>query len=87
MSTQPAPGMRTDRHAEIPLRSVKVHGRVRGLLFELSVEQSYENTSTKNVEAVYTFPVPLRAALLGLEMKIGERELTAVVARKVAAGQ
>ena len=87
MRTQAAPGMRTDRHTDVPLRSVSVHGRVRGLLFELSVEQSYENTSSRNVEAVYTFPVPLRAVLLGLEMKIGEKELTAVAARKEAAAE
>jgi Ca-activated chloride channel family protein len=77
--------MRTERQTDIPLRSVSVRGRVRGLLFELSVEQSYENASSRNVEAVYTFPVPLRAVLLGLDMRIGDRELTAVAARKEAA--
>ena len=62
-------------------------GRLTGLLFELSVEQTFENAGEKNIEAVYTFPVPHRAVLLGLELEIGERKLSAVAVRKQAASK
>jgi len=67
----------TTAGASIPLVGVNATGRLDGLLFELEVEQRYQNRSTTNIEAVYTFPVPLRAAFLGLEIEIGARRLIA----------
>jgi Ca-activated chloride channel family protein len=64
-----------------------MNGRVRGALFELEVEQHYENLSAHNVETVYTFPLPLHAVLLGLEVQIGERHLTARALRTTAAAE
>ena len=61
----------------VPLTGVQATGRLNGLLFELEVEQRYENRSGTNIEAVYTFPVPLEAAFLGLEIEIGARRLIA----------
>ena len=74
------------RHGEaMALRGVTASGKVRGLLFELSVEQRYRNPGNANVEAVYTFPLPFEAVLLGLDVHIGERSSTAaVVERKQA---
>ncbi len=61
------------------LQSVKAEGSVRGLLFELSVEQRYLNASDASVEAVYTFPVPWNAVLLGVECVLGDRTLQGTV--------
>jgi len=55
---------------------------VRGLLFELTVEQCYRNPGRKNIEAVYTFPLPFEAVLLDLDVQIGARKLAAVVVEK-----
>lgn len=71
----------------VPLRGVTARGRLTGLLFELSVEQSYENTGDSNIEAVYTFPVPHRATLLSLDLEIGERKLSGVAVRKQVASR
>lgn len=71
----------------IPLRGVTARGRLTGLLFELSVEQCYENTGDTNIEAVYTFPIPHHAVLLGLDLEIGERKLSGVATRKQAASR
>jgi hypothetical protein len=38
---------------------------------EVAVEQSYCNPRDTNIEAVYSFPLPLGAVLLGLEVEIG----------------
>lgn len=67
------------------LRSVRALGAVTGLLFELSVEQRYVNPGKKNVEAVYTFPLPFGAVLLGMEFVLGEKTLSAVVVAKAQA--
>lgn len=69
----------------VPLKGVTARGRLTGLLFELTVEQTYENSGSSNIEAEYTFPVPHRAVLLGLEVRIGERELKAVAVRRQTA--
>lgn len=61
------------------LQSVRAEGSVHGLLFELSVEQHYLNASDDNVEAVYTFPVPWNAVLLGVECVLGEKTLQGTV--------
>ncbi len=63
----------------LPLQAVSAHGRLEGLLFELAVEQRYCNRGERAIEAVFTFPVPSRAVLLGLELQLGERRLEALV--------
>ncbi|MCL4790823.1 MAG: VWA domain-containing protein [Gammaproteobacteria bacterium] len=73
--------------AAVPLRGVSASGRLNGLLFELTVEQSYENTGRNNIEAVYTFPIPHHAVLLGLELEIGERKLSGVAVRRKDASE
>jgi len=67
------------------LEGVTARGAVRGLLFELTVEQRYRNPGTKNVEAVYTFPLPFEAVLLDLDVEINGRKLSALVVEKKAA--
>lgn len=57
-------------------------GRLRGLLFELDVEQRWRNPVERNIEAVYTFPLPLDAVLLDLTIEIGGRKLSAAVVEK-----
>ncbi|HEX8010542.1 MAG TPA: VIT domain-containing protein [Casimicrobiaceae bacterium] len=71
--------------ATMSLLGVEARGRVDGLLFELAVEQRYRNATATNVEAVYTFPLPWGAALLELEVRLGEKLLTGVVVEKRAA--
>ncbi len=77
--------LRSETGDAVPLKGVAANGRLTGLLFELSVEQTYANNSATNIEAEYTFPVPHRAVLLGLELQIGERALQAVAVRRQAA--
>ena len=64
------------------LLGVDARGKVNGLLFELAVEQRYRNPTGTNIEAVYTFPVPWGAALLDLEVRLGDKLLTAVAVEK-----
>lgn len=75
-------------HGEaVPLKAVSARGRLDGLLFELTVEQQYHNSATQPVEAVFTFPLPVQAQLLGFDLEIGARRLTAVAAPRQEASQ
>ena len=55
------------------------------MLFELTLRQTYRNTSDKVLEVVYTFPLPTRAVLLGFASELnGERKVGAVVGKPAA---
>ena len=67
------------------LESVAVKGRLQGLCLELEVTQAFVNSSKRNIEAIYTFPLPFGAVLLDLTVKLGEKILTgSVIAKKQA---
>ena len=69
----------------VKLLGVKLSGDLRGLMFEASVEQRFYNPSEKNVEVVYSFPLPWGAVLLGVDVVLGDKHLTgAVVEKKLA---
>lgn len=67
------------------LESVAVKGHLQGLCLELEVTQAFVNSSERNIEAIYTFPLPYGAVLLDLTVKLGEKLLTgSVMAKKQA---
>jgi Ca-activated chloride channel family protein len=76
------PAVRTDRIRRSVLQSIRAEGHVQGLLFELTVEQTYLNTSDDNIEAVYTFPVAWDAVLLSVECTLGDKVLQGAVVAK-----
>jgi Ca-activated chloride channel family protein len=66
----------------VNLLGVKLSGDLRGLMFEASVEQRFCNPGEKNVEVVYSFPLPWGAVLLGVDVVLGEKHLTGAVVEK-----
>ena len=80
------PAILRDRQGHaIPLRGVQASATIRDLFAEVEVAQAYENPSDANIEAVYSFPLPLGAVLLGLEVEIGGRRLAGQVVERRAA--
>jgi Ca-activated chloride channel family protein len=79
------------RDSEAPspvLTGVTAEGRLDGVLFELSVRQTYRNTSDRLLEVVYTFPLPAQAVLLGFASELnGARQEGVVVAKHEAERQ
>ncbi len=67
---------------EMALQGVEVRGALRGLMFEASVEQRFANPSDKNVEVIYTFPLPWRDVLLGVDVVLGDKHLCGCVVEK-----
>ena len=66
----------------VNLLGVKLSGDLRGLMFEASVEQRFCNPGDKNVEVVYSFPLPWGAVLLGIDVVLGDKHLTGAVVEK-----
>lgn len=76
------------RGAALPvLERVCIHATATAPLLEVLAEQHYVNASRQDLEVVYTFPVPPRAVLLGLEFVLGERTLTGTVQARKAASE
>jgi len=71
--------------SRIPLCDVDIAATLRDLLAEVAVTQTYRNDEPAGIETVYTFPLPLDAVLLGLDVEIGGRVLRGVVIEKKAA--
>jgi Ca-activated chloride channel family protein len=69
----------------IALQGVRANGRLSGMLLDVSVEQRYRNPAGRNIEVVYTFPLAWGAVLLGFDVTIGGRKLSAVCVEKKAA--
>jgi len=70
------PGLRALDGSMLPLERVNATGSLSNSLFEMSVEQHYRNSASRNIETVYTFPLMPDAVLLSLELQIGERRLS-----------
>ncbi|MBQ7607814.1 MAG: VWA domain-containing protein [Desulfovibrionaceae bacterium] len=66
----------------IPLASVHMNGEVRGLLFSLTILQTFVNLDTRPHEVIYTFPLAWHTALLGIAATIGEKRLIGAVFEK-----
>ncbi len=64
------------------LQSVQIEGRLDGLLLSMTTRQHYKNTGKMNLEAVYTFPLPYGATLLGLNAEIDGHRLQGTVLEK-----
>ncbi len=57
------------------LLGVKANGAVKGRLLVMTLEQSYRNTSSKNTEITYTFPLPHGAVLMEVEVTLNGKVL------------
>ncbi|MFC7459172.1 VIT domain-containing protein [Hydrogenophaga defluvii] len=66
----------------VNLMGVRLSGDLRGLMFEASIEQRFCNPGDKNVEVVYSFPLPWGAVLLGVDVLLGDKHLTGAVVEK-----
>jgi Ca-activated chloride channel homolog len=66
----------------LPLKNSFATVDIAGLIANVTVEQSYENTSDTTLEAVYIFPASTRAALHGMQMTVGNRVIKAKIKRR-----
>jgi Ca-activated chloride channel family protein len=62
---------------QFPLRSTETHVTIAGVIAAVEVKQVYANQGAGPIEAIYIFPASTRAAVHGMEMKIGGRRIRA----------
>lgn len=68
--------------AALPLKGVWIKGDICGLYGELTVEQLYMNEGEKDLEIIYTFPLPDGAVISGFSARVGERKVTGEIREK-----
>jgi Ca-activated chloride channel family protein len=68
------------REAEVlPLRHTDVQAEIIGVVSSVRVSQRFVNPSPTPIEAVYVFPLPERAAIYAMTMRIGDRVIAAQI--------
>ena len=64
---------------QLPLKAVSASVDIAGVIADVTIRQTYQNDGEKTLEAIYIFPASTRAAIYGMQMKIGERTITAEI--------
>jgi Ca-activated chloride channel family protein len=67
---------------QLPLKSTSVRANISGFIADVVVTQVYKNEGKRPIEAVYVFPASTRAAVYAMKMTIGERVITAKIAKR-----
>lgn len=63
-------------------QSGSVHFDIRGMVATITLEQSFRNDTDDWVEGIYAFPLPDKAAVRHMEMRIGERLIVGKIKEK-----
>ncbi len=66
----------------LPLKETSASVNIVGVIADVTVKQVYINSGLNTLEAIYTFPLSTRAAVYGMQMKIGSRTVTAKIEEK-----
>ena len=69
----------TDR---LPLKATRVDVRIAGVIADVTVTQHYRNEGQRPIEARYVFPGSTQAAVYAMNVRLGERLLTARIQEK-----
>jgi len=80
--TTAAAVLQTSHGEDVALKGVHVNAELTDLVSNVSITQTYQNTEETNIEAVYTFPLPLDAVLLDLTITLGDKTLQGQVVEK-----
>lgn len=66
----------------VPLAGIDVRGSIGDVFSRVTVTQTYENREKKNIEAIYSFPLPHRAVLLDFTVTIDGETRRGTVMKK-----
>ena len=66
----------------LPLKSTDVQVNISGVIADVVVTQRYKNEGTVPIEAKYLFPGSTRAAVNGMNVRVGDRLITAQIREK-----
>ena len=63
----------------MPLESTRADVHITGVIADVVVHQTYRNDGATTISARYVFPASTRAAVYGMQMKIGDRTIVAKI--------
>jgi Ca-activated chloride channel homolog len=63
----------------LPLQKTTADVRISGVIADVVVKQTYRNDGDRTISARYVFPASTRAAVYGMQMKIGDRLIVAKI--------
>jgi Ca-activated chloride channel family protein len=75
------------KNVEVPLAHTSVQADVAGFIARVTVTQTFVNPFKEPIEAVYVFPLPHKAAVDDMTMKIGQRVIKGVIKKRDEAKQ
>ena len=73
------PANKLSVYATLPLRAAAMEATVTGSIVRTRLTQRFKNTASTPVEGMYLIPLPNRAQVDGLKIKIGERYIQGVI--------
>jgi Ca-activated chloride channel family protein len=71
----------------LPVLDISVELEVTGILVRGTVTQTFRNPTSEVIECLYVFPLPERAAVRHMEMRIGPRRIVSVIKEREEARQ
>ena len=71
----------------LPLKDTSVEISVSGVIADVRVVQTYQNTGSRPINATYVFPASTRAAVYGMRMQIGDQVIVAKIKEREKAKQ
>ncbi|MGI8437363.1 MAG: VIT domain-containing protein [Chthoniobacterales bacterium] len=86
-SAAPVAGSKPPVPISLPLQKTEVHLNVSGGLIEGEVAQVFTNNTGTALEAIYVFPLPSEATVMGMELRVGDRVIRSVVKEREEARQ
>jgi Ca-activated chloride channel family protein len=72
----------TEEQSGFPLEHTSVQARISGTIADVTVTQRFSNPLKVLIEAVYVFPLPDRAAVDDMSIRIGERLIKGEIHRR-----
>jgi Ca-activated chloride channel family protein len=75
-------GLEDDLGQSVSLKSVRMEGKLEGLLLTMQVSQRYRNDTHDTIEATYTFPAGWGANLLGFSVTLNGKKMQAIALAK-----
>ena len=67
---------------QLPLKSTSADVNIVGVIADVTINQVYKNEGKNALEAVYTFPASVNAAVYAMEMTVGTRKIVATIEEK-----
>jgi Ca-activated chloride channel family protein len=71
-----------DEAEAFPLESTNVVANVSGVIADVTVQQTYRNDGSVPINARYVFPASTRAAVHGMEFRIGNKRVVAKIKQR-----